>query len=30
MKFIIGMQINTKVDYIILGVRSQACPKYLK
>ena len=30
MKFIFGMQINIEVDSMILGVRSQACPKYLK
>ena len=29
MKFMFGMQINTKVDTMTLGVRSQACPKYL-
>ena len=30
MKFIFGMQINAEVDTMILGVRIQACPKYLK
>ena len=30
MKFILGMQINTEVDTMILSVRSQACQKYLK
>ena len=29
MKFIFGMQINTE-NTMILGVRSHACPKYLK
>ena len=32
MKFVFGLQIRTKVfyKYIILGVHSRACPKYLK